>query len=227
MLTASNTATTYARTVRNKLLFQLAGSYPASHIPPAVGDALLCASDSMVPLWIETLAQEGKRLPVVEITSTATRHRAESHIVANSLYRAIPMMEREWENRTVVAKRNIGHSVIDEFPVALISDKPAVVREFAAGNAGVRPGSNVVAMAGRIVQAAGAHTVEPEIVVDDDDGSLDFDLRLTNGLLVLANLFPDGRIDASVYDDRNRSSVRRINRMPRATESDLVGLLQS
>lgn len=227
MLIVSNTATTHDRTVESKRLFQIARSYPASYTRPPVGDALLCASDSVVPLWIATLAREGEHLPVAEITSTATRHRAESHIVANSLYRVIPMMERDWENRTTVAERNIGDSVIDEFPVTLISDKPAVVCEFAAGNAGVRPGSDVVAMAGRIVQVAGTHTVEPEIVVDDDDGSLDFDLRLTNGLLMLANLFPDGRIDASVYDDRNRSSVRRIRRMPHATESDLVGLLQS
>lgn len=108
------------------------------------------------------------------------------------------------------------------------SDLPPVVREFAEGADGVRPGREVVAMAGRVVQAAVEYTVGPEIVVDEDDGSLDFHLRLTDGLLVMANLFPDGAIDASVYDDSRGVPVKTVKRMRRATTSaeELINLFR-
>ena len=96
---------------------------------------------------------------------------------------------------------------------------PAVV-EFGNGVAGVSPGESVVAMAGRIVQAAAARTVQPEITVDVD-GALSFDLRLADGLLLLAELSPDGSLDAGVYDDK---AGERVKRLPRATEEQLVSL---
>ena len=64
-----------------------------------------------------------------------------------------------------------------------------IVEEFAAGVEGVVPGAEVVAMAGRLARAAIANTVEPELAVDVD-GALSFDLRLNNGLLLLAELGP-------------------------------------
>ena len=61
-------------------------------------------------------------------------------------------------------------------------------------------------------------TVEPEITVDVD-GALSFDLRLANGWLLLAELDPDGALDASIYDDRQGILIKRL---PRTTDSELI-----
>lgn len=104
-----------------------------------------------------------------------------------------------------------------------------VVREFAAGVADVAaPAPGVVELAERATRAALEHTAAPHITVDEDDGSLDFHLRLADGLLVMANLFSDGTIDASVYDDSNGIPVKNVKRMRRtaAHAEDLIELFQ-
>ena len=102
--------------------------------------------------------------------------------------------------------------------------------EFAKGKAGAPvPNATIVTQAKRVVQAAVRHTRQPHITVDDDDGSLDFDLRLANGWLVMANLFPDGSIDASVYDDSDGipvKTVQRIRRSDAAGVQDFIRLMQ-
>lgn len=112
-------------------------------------------------------------------------------------------------------------------------DEPATalhpaVQEFAQGVDDVRPTPAVIEMATRLVQAALDHTVGPEITVDDEDG-MDFHLRLTDNLLVMANLFHDGTIDASVYDDSQGIPVKTVKRMRRATtsEQDLIHLFRT
>ena len=91
------------------------------------------------------------------------------------------------------------------------------VQEFAAGVDGVRPGDAVVAMATGIVQAVLERTADAEISVDVD-GALSFVLRLTDGRLVLAELNPDGAIDASKYDDDQGTNVKRLPLMQRLQE---------
>ena len=102
------------------------------------------------------------------------------------------------------------------------------VHEFAHGVGDVCPTPAVVDTAARLVQAALDHTVGPEITADDEDG-LDFHLRLANGFLVMANLFPDGTIDASVYDDNQGIPVKTVQRMRRGTTSaeELIHLFQA
>ena len=95
-----------------------------------------------------------------------------------------------------------------------------MIREFALGLGETKPDSRVVEMAARIVQAAHDFTIGHHITVDDQDGELDFHLRLAAGLLVMANLFPDGTIDASVYDDSVGAPVTMVKRMRRATTSE-------
>ena len=103
------------------------------------------------------------------------------------------------------------------------TNPPAIVREFAAGVDGVRPVRSVVDKAGRLVQAAMQGTMEPEIAVDVD-GALSFDLRLSNGLLLLAELSIAGNLDASVYDD---AAGERVQRLPQATAAQFMELLRS
>ena len=98
-----------------------------------------------------------------------------------------------------------------------------VVREFALGVDGRQPTASAVDMATRIVTAAVERTADSEISVDVD-GALSFVLRLNDGRLVLAELNPDGSIDASRYDDDRGTNVKRL---PRATAEDLINLFQS
>ena len=95
-----------------------------------------------------------------------------------------------------------------------------VVQEFAAGVDGVKPSDEVVEIATRLVRAALDQTADSEISVDVD-GALSFVLRLNDGRLVLAELNPDGVIDASRYDDERGTNVKRF---PRSTAEDLVKL---
>ena len=96
-----------------------------------------------------------------------------------------------------------------------------VVNEFAQGVDDERPSAAVVAVASRIVEAVLERTADSEISVDVD-GALSFVLRLTDGRLVLAELAPDGPIDASRYDDDFGTNVKRLRR---ATAEDLINLL--
>lgn len=118
--------------------------------------------------------------------------------------------------------------VTEIIPAASVSDLPPVVHEFARGVNGRRPSLNVVEVAARVVQSAAKHTNGPYITVDDEDGDLDFHLRLNDNLLVMANLFPDGTIDASVYDDSQGVPVKTVRRMRRSSTSaeELIGLFE-
>ena len=99
------------------------------------------------------------------------------------------------------------------------------VSEFAQGIDGVKPRDAVVAMATRIVQVAVEKTIEPEFSIDDD-GALSIDLRLSNGLRVLAELPIDGSLDVGIYDDRDPNQrAREVEYLSDATGEDLIARL--
>ena len=95
---------------------------------------------------------------------------------------------------------------------------PDVVVLFSEGLESDRPARSVIDMAAQITTEAEAKTVQPEITVDVD-GALSFDLRLSDGRLVLAELSMDGVLDASIYDDDLGISFTRL---PQATASELI-----
>ena len=73
--------------------------------------------------------------------------------------------------------------------------------------------------------AAIERTVDSEISVDDD-GALSIDLRLSNGLRLLAELPIDGMLDIGVYDDRDvNRRAKEVKYLPNATAEDLFALL--
>ena len=121
----------------------------------------------------------------------------------------------------------------DDWPVTLrwfVLDAHGLgsaIQEFAMGVNGKLPKADVVDVAARVVQAAVAYTIGPHITVDDEDGDLNIHLRLTDGLIVMANLFPDGTIDASVYDE-SQLPVKTVKRMRRSTTSpeELISLFE-
>ena len=119
----------------------------------------------------------------------------------------------------------------DTFKTPSYRENPLLysVRKFALGLSGIQPDYAVVEMAERIVWAVHDFTLGSCITIDDEGGELDLQLRLNNGLLVMANLFPDGTIDASVYDDSQGIPVKTVKRMKRSTtsESELITLFRA
>lgn len=128
----------------------------------------------------------------------------------------------DWANLLSVAENEWNIEPVDA------QGPEAIVREFASGVNGIRPLANAVDVATRLVNAAVMYTVGPHITVDDEDGDLDIHLRLTDGLLVMANLFSDGAIDASVYDDSQGIPVKTVKRMPRSKKyaEELISLFE-
>lgn len=92
------------------------------------------------------------------------------------------------------------------------------VQAFAEGVGNAQPAPDVVKAASRIAKAAIEKTIEPEISVDVD-GALSFDLRLANGLLLMAELDVHGGLDASIYDDKQGVLVKRLRD---TTDTELV-----
>ena len=104
-------------------------------------------------------------------------------------------------------------------------DWPAIVRKFAKGIDGDIPNPATLDAAVQIVRASIAKTVDPEFVVDFD-GALSIDLRLHNGLRVLAELTIDGDLDAGFYDDNySTQAATEVEYLPQATAQDLIDRL--
>ena len=101
---------------------------------------------------------------------------------------------------------------------------PAVA-EFALGLAGLQPSPGVIAVAARIAQAALARTVDPELSIDVD-GALSLDLRLDNGLLILAELAIDGTLDATLFDDSAKPNARIVRHLPQASPEEMLNWLR-
>ncbi len=106
------------------------------------------------------------------------------------------------------------------------SDRSVVditVNEFAQGLEGHVPRPEIVDLARRLVGVALGKTDEPEITVDVD-GALAFDLRLSSGELMFAELSLDGVLDLSVFDD-SRPETCLVRHIPSASESEFVDQL--
>ena len=115
-------------------------------------------------------------------------------------------------------------------PAAHVEDPlHPIVQSFASGFEGMRPSVSTVESARMIVEAAMERAVQKEIEVDDTDGSLTFELRLTNGLLVIGELSLDDHIQANVYNDRHPNACAGIEdiwveHLPQTTAADLIAL---
>ena len=109
-----------------------------------------------------------------------------------------------------------------------VIDSP-VMREFSQGIGGDPLAEEIIRTAGLIVQACWEYTNGAHISFDDEDGCLDFHLRLRNGNLVMANAFLNGGVDASVYDDSQGTPVKLVRRLRRGRTSgeDLIELFRS
>ena len=154
----------------------------------------------------------------------ASQGRSENHAYDSPDFVLVPRQHSGGLDSTGTLSDNFLEGLLTALLKESWAARLPIVEEFAAGVEGVVPSPEVVAMAGRLARAAIANTVEPELAVDVD-GALSFDLRLNNGLLLLAELDLAGYFDASVYDDRNGKAVR-VQRLPRATEAQFLDLLR-
>ena len=94
------------------------------------------------------------------------------------------------------------------------------VREFSSGMDGRTPGFDVVDLAGALVREAEQRTHQPEITIDVD-GALSFDLRLTSGLLMFAELAIDGKLDITILNDTGPESFV-VTHLSGATEAQFI-----
>lgn len=108
------------------------------------------------------------------------------------------------------------------------STHPAL-QSFSRGFEGVYPSSDTVNAARIIVEAAEEKTLQREIEFDDSDGALAFELRLTNGYLVIGELSIEGELHVDVFDDEHpdtNASIKDIwvKNLPQTTALELVSL---
>ena len=103
--------------------------------------------------------------------------------------------------------------------------RPTVVQQFASGFRGKQPLPSVIEAAVQIVTTGSAETDAPEFTVDVD-GALSIDLRLDNGLRMLAELTIDGSLDAGFYDDRGDDGrVQEVKYLPQTTAEELIAYI--
>ena len=133
-------------------------------------------------------------------------------------------------NANVVVLVDSGEFVT-KFPIGENSEPiigSPVMREVSQGIGEDPPTEDITQMAGLVMQACWEYTDGAHVSFDDEDG-WDFHLRLSNGHLVMANIFLNGGVDASVYDDSQGTPVKLVRRLRRGQTSgeDLIELFKS
>jgi hypothetical protein len=109
-----------------------------------------------------------------------------------------------------------------------VSPHPAI-QQFAEGYEGETPSTNTLDQMTRIVEAAIEKAAAYDIEVDETDGTLTFELRLTNGHLVIGELTVRGDLEANVYHDQHPDTNAGIDEiwvmhLPEASAEDLINL---
>ncbi len=115
-------------------------------------------------------------------------------------------------------------SFTDAFDTGIHSVHPEV-RRFSEGVNDVKPVISLVRMADRIVRQANKHLTDPEIAFDDEDGSLNFDLKLNNGHTMFVELYPEGNSYVGVYDEAGEGDAKTVLFSSDATEKQIVELI--
>ena len=103
---------------------------------------------------------------------------------------------------------------------------PSEVEQFKIGIDGEQPKQDVIDAAIRVALAAKQFTIDPEFFLDSD-GSLSYDLRLSNGQRAMVELTIQGDLDAGFYDDNNgEQHAREVRYLARTTAEALIQFLQ-
>ena len=95
---------------------------------------------------------------------------------------------------------------------------------FSEGFEGIRPSRNTLANAENLVRAAVAKCARADIDVDDNTGSLAFDLRLSDGTLLFAEIDISGELNADLFDDKGEEAIW-VKHFPNPSFGDLMDIL--
>ena len=103
------------------------------------------------------------------------------------------------------------------------------LRQFANGIDDEPPTQSARNKANQLVNAAAAKAAAYEFEFDDTDGSLPFEIRLTDGHLVIGELSNTGDIHANVYNDQHPDTGAGISdiwvhHLPEASAEELINL---
>ena len=105
-----------------------------------------------------------------------------------------------------------------------------VVQAFANGFEGILPTKDTLEAASRLVEAAIEKAKASEIEVDETNGAVSFEIRLSNGHLVVGEFSVKGDLHVNVYADEHPDPDAGldeiwVSHMPQATAADLIALL--
>ena len=96
------------------------------------------------------------------------------------------------------------------------------LQQYIVGIEGTTPTLSTIRMAIHFVEQAIGWSYKTEIDFDDDDGSLLFDLRLLNGLLLMAELYPSGTLYVGVHDDRGEGYSKLVKWLENPSEEQIT-----
>lgn len=97
------------------------------------------------------------------------------------------------------------------------------VAEFAKGLYGRTPTEETIRTANKFFKSAIQRSAEYDFYIDEAEGSLGFMLRLNNGLLLLAELSPEGVLSGGTYVDKE-DEAREVEFLPNATVEEMMDL---
>lgn len=95
---------------------------------------------------------------------------------------------------------------------------------FSEGFDGIRPSPDTLKNAENLVRAAVEKCARADIDVDDNTGSLAFDLRLSDGALLFAEIEVSGKLNADLFDDKGEEAIW-VQHFPNPSFSDLMDVL--
>ena len=162
-----------------------------------------------------------------ELWTTGEQWYSNSGKPSTAILRTLNIPPQVKDGRLVFTNRQIGY-----VPSANPPSEPLphpIVQAFGEGFEGEIPLPTTLKTAAWIVEEAIQRTSEKEIEVDDTDGSLSFELRLTSGLLIVGELSLRGNLHVNVYNDRHPNPNAEVQEiwleyLPHASVEELIGL---
>ena len=96
------------------------------------------------------------------------------------------------------------------------------VQQYVIGVDRMKPPQSAVSMALHFVDQAIRRSYKTEIDFDEEDGTLLFDLRLLDGLLLMAELYHDGTLYLGVHDDRGEGYSKLVKWLEYPSEQEIT-----
>ncbi len=135
-----------------------------------------------------------------------------------------PTYDRRWFDPVVQEVTDVNVPIRQSTTRDYPAGTQTPLHQYIAGIDEVRPPESAIRLAAHFVWLSTWRSTKTEIDFDDDDGSLLFDLRLPNGLLLMAELYSDGALYVGVHDDRSDGESRLVEWLENPGESEITDL---